>query len=181
MAFRPVNLTELVRSDPPVPVRADTQCFAGRALVLWNATMGGAQYLTQFHNYYAFRDSMGTIWVQSKLAAHIMPPPGGVVLDITGEELPYQAWLVRMRKKVRKQGKHPLDPDLPYRVAVIRLYSEYYKNHPFGEIGVRTSRRGVSSGPLKALNPYIAHRSKFNYGGVRIHSTTDDMWPSLDF
>lgn len=168
MAFRPVNLTELVRKDPPVPIRADSKCFAGRALVLWNATLGGAQYLTQTHDYYAFRDTMGTIWVQSKRAAQILPPPGSVVLDIIGDVFPYQEWLVRMHKKVRKQGKHPLDPDLPYHVAVIRLYSEYYKNNPFADtdIGVRGPRRAANPGPLKALNPYIAHRSKWNYSKV---------------
>lgn len=165
MAFRPVNLTELVRKNPPVPIRADSKCFAGRALVLWNATLGGAQYLTQFHDYYAFRDTMGTIWVQSKYAAQIMPPPGSAVLDIIGEMFPYQKWLVDMHKKVRKQGKHPFDPDIPYRVAVMRLYSEYYKTNPYADvdIGVRPSRRATNTGPLKALNPYIAHRSKWNF------------------
>lgn len=167
MAFRPVNLTELVRNDPPVPIRANSKNFAERALILWNATLGAAQYLTHTHNYYAFKDCMGTIWVQSRCAPHIMPPPSSTALDIIGDRLPYQEWLILMHRKVRREGRCPFDPSIPYRVAVIRLYSEYYRSHPFVETTVSpveippcTPHRAANSGLLKALNPYIAHRSK---------------------
>lgn len=167
MAVRPVNLTDLVRNCPPVPTETkEYGGFPARTVILRNATLGAAHHLSTFHDYVLFSDTMGNIWVQHKSAPQIILPRNNSTFTIQGDNLPYKKWLCDIHKEVRKRGRRPLDPRVPYNVAVNRLYNEYYRNHPTLEAGMLTLEASPASSltahrsHLKALNPYIAHRSK---------------------
>lgn len=126
-----------------------------RTLCLRNATLGCALYLSKTHQYLLMQDRGGGIWVQHKDCRYIVPPPGGSVFQVQGRPLPFQRWLTLMHRLVRQDGRVGLDPKIPYKCAVQRLYGEHYKsNRPI--VDEPLTKRSV----LKALNPYIAHRSK---------------------
>nr|AVI61099.1 mating type protein MAT1-1-1 [Morchella septimelata] len=177
MSLRPVYLTGLVRENPPSESVMLMDAIK-RALCLRNATLGCALYLSKTHQYLLMQDRGGGIWVQHKDCRYIVPPPGGSVFQVQGRPLPFQRWLTLMHRLVRQDGRVGLDPKIPYKRAVQRLYGEHYKsNRPI--IDEPLTKRSV----LKALNPYIAHRtwiSKFlgglGFTQMLISALTKGVW-----
>lgn len=161
MAFRPVNLSDLVRRNPPCQ-RVIDRCLnpLQKAVVQQNSILGCALFLSEIHGYVLMQDKNGDIWVQHKQSPRILLPPGGRVFHVEGKPLPYDRWLELVHRVVRLRGKTSLDPGLSYQAAIMRVYNGQNQNSPLMEVDSRhvaiSSRRAV----LKALNPYIAHRSK---------------------
>nr|APF29255.1 mating type MAT1-1 locus protein [Morchella importuna]AVI60816.1 mating type protein MAT1-1-1 [Morchella importuna] len=177
MSLRPVYLTGLVRENPPSESVMLMDAIK-RTLCLRNATLGCALYLSKTHQYLLMQDRGGGIWVQHKDCRYIVPPPGGSVFQVQGRPLPFQRWLTLMHRLVRQNGRVGLDPKIPYKCAVQRLYGEHYKsNRPI--VDEPLTKRSV----LKALNPYIAHRtwiSKFlgglGFTQMLISALTKGVW-----
>nr|WLS48982.1 MAT1-1-1 protein [Morchella pulchella] len=177
MSLRPVYLTGLVRENPPSESVMLMDAIK-RALCLRNATLGCALYLSKTHRYLLMQDRGGGIWVQHKDCRYIVPPPGGSVFQVQGRPLPFQRWLTFMHRLIRHEGRVELDPKVPYKCAVQRLYGEHYKsNRPI--IDEPLTKHSV----LKALNPYIAHRtwiSKFlgglGFTQMLISALTKGVW-----
>nr|QQL94637.1 MAT1-1-1 protein [Morchella sp. Mes-6] len=178
MSLRPVYLTGLIRKNPPFESVMILDSVK-RAIYLRNATLGCALYLAKIHQYLLMQDRGGGIWVQHRDCRYIVPPPGGSVFHVRGIAFPFQGWLGLIHRLVRMEGRVALDPKVPFKYSVQKLYDEHHKNNKPTTFGEPLSKRST----LKALNPYIAHRawiSKFlgglGFTQMLISALTKGLW-----
>ncbi|RPA90940.1 hypothetical protein L873DRAFT_1715952 [Choiromyces venosus 120613-1] len=133
-----------------------------------NATLGCAMFLSN-RGYILMQDKIGCVWVQHENAPVIIQPPGGVTFTVAGSLLPYDSWLITIQSTVRRQGRVPLDPEVPYVISVLRLYHGYYQpgqswTHfdltiPAVIVVGDEAMAHVPLSQQRALNPYVAQRS----------------------
>jgi hypothetical protein len=167
MAQRPVNLTRVVTMAPPPDLQI-WKSATERCLILRNATLGCALYLSK-RGYILMQDSVGGVWVQHCNAPIIIQPPGGFTFNVVGSSLPLCPWLHAIQDDVRFAGRVAFDPEVPYVISVMRLYSGSYAlglpwspsdaNTPVTVVRGNDRLAGISPAKVtRALNPFVAQR-----------------------
>lgn len=162
MAQRPVNLSRLVIATFPSELLS-----RGNGSLLRNATLGCALFLAG-QGYVLMQDRIGYIWVQHEKSRVIVQPPGGITFTVSGTQMPLSRWLKDIRDAVWFIGEEALDPNVPYILAVMKLYCGSDTTHVPLSPDVRPPAVDIGGGeqhstPLpnataRALNPFLAQR-----------------------